>query len=173
MGRQSYISSTLKENELPIVYLGSNPFYYSNSYTNESSYEIDKDNSDDENSEEDKRMLSRNAVCKYYIVLSQSQGFNWNQDLFVSQYQQNYKVEFDAQEDSLDNYLMDNSLMKNRYRRKSSNCISLENENQQGVWMNSGMNDIRIIDISKDNTGSDINDKELENIAHLHWLCNG
>lgn len=168
MRRQSYVSSTLKENELPIVYLGSNPYYYTHAYTHDSDNDSDnEDKNEDERNVNTHKMLSRNAVCKYYIVLSQSQGFNWNQDLFVSQYQQNYKVEFDAQEDSIDNYLIDNSLMKNRYRRKSSNCISLESENQNGIWMNNGVNDIKIIDIDVDNNS------DSQHISHLNWLCNG
>lgn len=37
----------------------------------------------------------------FKISVSQSQGFAWNQDLFATQYQQAYKVVYDAHEDDL------------------------------------------------------------------------
>ncbi|EHN03376.1 Ugx2p [Saccharomyces cerevisiae x Saccharomyces kudriavzevii VIN7] len=38
----------------------------------------------------------------FKISVSQGQGFAWNQDLFATQYQQSYKVVYDAHEDDFD-----------------------------------------------------------------------
>lgn len=42
----------------------------------------------------------------FKISVSQSQGFAWNQDLFATQYQQSYKVVYDAHEDNFDELIL-------------------------------------------------------------------
>lgn len=42
----------------------------------------------------------------FKISVSQSQGFAWNQDLFATQYQQSYKVVYDAHEDDFEDLIL-------------------------------------------------------------------
>ncbi|CCF56380.1 hypothetical protein KAFR_0B00820 [Kazachstania africana CBS 2517] len=57
---------------------------------------------------------------EFCVALSESQGFHWNQDLFVSQYQQFYKVEYDG-------------FIKDRRYGRSNNCVSLSYDSKNGV----------------------------------------
>ena len=81
--------------------------------------------------------LSRSRSGKRYcITASQSQGFQWNQDLFVDQYQQVYSVEYDAMSRA--------SVGAVRPRRRSENCISLTHESKTGACPNTSLEDVEV-----------------------------
>lgn len=125
----------------------------------------------------------------YYITLSQSQGFRWNQDLFVTQYQQNYQVEYDGHEDSFsENEKMAKSQnmtylpQGRRYRRRSnSNSISFKRDSKNGLinlpsLLNEYLEQSNNDDDNDDN-GSNMKEKELvtkrefkKHIDHYKWL---
>lgn len=98
-------------------------------------------------------------IKKYCVAVSQSQGFLWNQDLFASQYQQNYKVEYDSFVDNVENIesivneanIYNNAqntqnifINRTRGRRKSENCISLLYESKNGTNLTSAVDEIEV-----------------------------
>ncbi|CAL9730910.1 hypothetical protein MOUN0_K06920 [Monosporozyma unispora] len=97
----------------------------------------------------------------YYITSSHSQGFQWNQDLFVTQYQQNYQVEYDGHEDSIDETLYNNGIRK--YRRKSENSISFKDDAKNGINLYNRPLE-KYIDCGDDA------EEEEEDMKHFRWL---
>lgn len=112
--RKRCLSKTMLDSEKPIVYS-----VMSDSYNN---YEF------------------INPKCKMFsVTVSQSQGFLWNQDLFASQYQQNYKVAYDSMADTT----LESSRILSK-RRMSDNCISLKYESQNGVVVTTQVDEVEI-----------------------------
>ena len=115
--RKRCLSETMLNSERPIVYS-----FMSDSYNN--NYE------------------STNSKCKMFsVTVSQSQGFIWNQDLFASQYQQNYKVTYDSMVDTTKDLQTDKFLSR---RRMSDNCISFKNESRNGIIVMTQIDEIEI-----------------------------
>lgn len=121
---RTLLSEAMMENEISIVY----------STTHN---EIIKEETQVDLSKEE----SFEHCYHYYIALSQSQGFQWNQDLFVTQYQQNYQVEYDGHEDSLSEDIetlesrsISDLPRRIQYRRRSnSNSISFKRDSKNGL----------------------------------------
>lgn len=127
-GNRNMLSSAMLANETPIVYTTTH-----NEIVREDKYCGHDIDSDDYHNYE--------YHYHYYITTSQSQGFFWNQDLFVTQYQQNFQVEYDGHEDSIENIIDDSEERltgrlyndgRRRSRRRSNNSISLTEDAKNG-----------------------------------------
>ena len=83
---------------------------------------------------------------RYCIAASQSQGFQWNQDLFVNQFQQVYSVEFDEMSDydEEDGELGGRHRSSRFSRRRSQNCISLSHESKTGLCPSTTVEEIEV-----------------------------
>ncbi|CAI4037741.1 hypothetical protein SMKI_04G0720 [Saccharomyces mikatae IFO 1815] len=74
----------------------------------------------------------------FKISVSQSQGFAWNQDLFATQYQQSYKVVYDAHEDDFDDLItkikdnLQSSFNKKDKMKSKSKFTTIAKKNKEG-----------------------------------------
>lgn len=154
-GNRNMLSDAMISNETPIVY----------STTHN---EIIKDESMPSSVGsvmEEEEVGNHEYHYHYYIASSQSQGFQWNQDLFVTQYQQNYQVEYDGHEDSLEETNYHYGIR--RYRRRSNNSISFKDDAKNGINMFNN----RLLE--KYIEGDENDEKEGENgsgLDHFKWL---
>ncbi|CCD22345.1 Ugx2p NDAI_0A01870 [Naumovozyma dairenensis CBS 421] len=109
-----FLSEAMRESETPVVYSTSSNF--SNfSYNN------------------------KPTLC---ISSSYSQGFIWNQDLFATQYEQNYKVIYDGHEDDLPSLIETFRNHIKRIKKKHERHISFsspfedesDKDNEDDYW---------------------------------------
>lgn len=153
-GNRSMLSDAMLSNETPIVYSTTHNEIIKDESMSSSMGSVMEE-------EREERVANHEYHYHYYIASSQSQGFQWNQDLFVTQYQQNYQVEYDGHEDSLDetNY----QYGVRRYRRKSNNSISFKDDAKNGINMfNHGLLKKYIEDVEEEEEEGVLN--------HLKWL---
>lgn len=87
-------------------------------------------------------------ISHYSISSAESQGFTWNQDLFASQYQQAYRVEYDGSNDNNYNFESQNG----RPRRKSENCFSLSYDAKNGTHQEANYDCIDVDEETVENT---------------------
>ncbi|CCK69477.1 Ugx2p KNAG_0C03730 [Huiozyma naganishii CBS 8797] len=161
---RSYLSETMLGSETPIVYSSLQECSHCDGGGNIRRGSFNGDGIND-------RQYMGTPPCHYCFCIStsQSQGFSWNQDLFASQYQQSFKVEYDGHEDSIDK-LIDMSSNKftqshlywgRRSRRTSDNCVSLVADSRNGVHHKTTW---ETIDLE--------NEPDTPENIHLKWLIN-
>lgn len=167
-GSRTLLSHAMKENEIPIVYSTT----HNEIIKDETQVDLCKENTFE-------------YCYHYYIALSRAQGFQWNQDLFATQYQQNYQVEYDGNEDSIndDTNLLESQNevylnQKRQYRRKSNtNSISFKRDLKNGL-INLPLPLIKYLEENRYGCEEvEEKEKELENkkqpkktLEHYRWL---
>lgn len=161
-GNRRMLGESMMENETPIIYSTTHNEIIKDDSTCKFNPRYTIENEEDDSSN---NSSSVERYYHYYITSSQSQGFQWNQDLFVTQYQQNYQVEYDGHEDTLDDYYNEKTgescIEPRRYRRRSTNSISFTEDAKNGI------NSLSSQPLNK---YVEINNCDRNDIKHLKWL---